>query len=341
MPTVGELFAGLGGFGIGFEHQGFRVKWAIEKDRFAASTYRANFPDAMTIETDIQAVTVRGDGLTPVDVLTAGFPCQPFSVAGDKKGMDDPRGGLFLEITRLLREFGSRRPKIVVLENVKGFLSHDRRRTFTRLIHELQRAGYWFSEQNAQVLNTSEYTRIPQNRERVFMVAFSTAAFAYNSFRFPPAEGRTLPIRSLFNVGARAEDRYYFNTDENKYGQMFAKKMQSGDPESVYLLRRNYVRENRSGESFTLTANMGDGGHNVPVIKDTWGVRKLTPNECLRLQGIEPSDFSFPVDLSDAQRYKQIGNAVTVAVVEALARETMKHLNGNESDASNSVEQRR
>jgi len=289
-------------------------------------TYESNFPTTHVIHKDIRDVTALGDKLEDVDVISAGFPCQPFSVAGNKRGMDDPRGSLFLEITRLLQEFGTRRPKIVILENVRGFLAHNHHRTFTVLRHELQRAGYWFGEGNVKVLNTSAVTRIPQNRERVFMVAFSSDWFDYNDFEFPDDVEERVEVRSLLDLGEKAADRYYFDTEKNKYGQMFEKKIAKGDPSSIYLLRRNYVRENRNGESFTLTANMGEGGHNVPVILDKWGIRKLTPRECSRLQGIDPNRLHFLNELSDSQKYRQIGNAVTVTLVERLAITCKKHI---------------
>lgn len=115
------------------------------------------------------------------------LPCQPFSVAGEKRGFKDDRGLLFLHIIRLLKEFGPRRPKALLLENVKNFRSHDKGRTFRRVQAEVQKAGYWFTESNAQVLNTATHTHIPQNRERLFMVALSTDWFAANTFQFPSA----------------------------------------------------------------------------------------------------------------------------------------------------------
>jgi DNA (cytosine-5)-methyltransferase 1 len=324
--TIGELFAGLGGFGLAFESLAFRVEWAVDNDNFAMSTYRRNFPAVRCIEKDIKDLSVLGDALSEVDVLTAGFPCQPFSVAGHKRGLDDPRGRLFFEIGRILREFRSRRPKIVLLENVRGFLMHDRRRAFTRLRHELQSAGYWFGPENVAILNTAVHTKIPQNRERLFMVAFSSAGFDYNDFEFPEPVMEKMDVRELLDADKKAPEQYYFDTDANRYGRMFKTEIERGNPGSIYLLRRSYIRENRNGESFTLTANMGDGGHNVPVIQDEWGIRRLTPTECGRLQGMDENRFEFPIELSDTQRYKQIGNAVTVPLVAKLAARCKEHI---------------
>jgi hypothetical protein len=169
---VGCLFAAIGGFAKAFQLCGAKVLWANEKDRFAADTFRANFPSVRLIQKPIQTVSILGDELDPVDIVTAGFPCQPFSAAGEKRGFEDKeRGMVFLDIIRLLGEFGKKKPKIHLLENVQCFRNHDRGRTFKRVQAEVQKAGYWFSDKNAVVLNTAVHTDIPQNRNRLFMVA--------------------------------------------------------------------------------------------------------------------------------------------------------------------------
>lgn len=323
--SVGSLFAGIGGFCIAFEKAGFKVAWANECDPFAVKTYRHNFPAVRILDKKIENVTVFGDNLEPVDVLTAGFPCQPFSVAGRKSGFADPRGRLFFEIIRLLGEFGANRPKILVLENVKHLLNHERGKTFQRISTEIQNAGYWFRSSNAMVLNTKKHTPIPQNRERLYMVAMNWDFFNKNCFRFPEEEEKLDSLESYLDLNEKADDNLYFD-EESKYGRLFAEKMAYGEQSSIYLLRRWYVRENKSDCVFTLTANMGEGGHNVPVIRDKWGIRKLTPRECLRFQGFLDNEFSFPEDLSQTQRYKQIGNTVTVPLVAKIAFECRRHL---------------
>jgi len=323
--TVGSLFSGIGGFCKAFESAGFEIVWANELDSFAAQTYSHNFPKVRLIEKPIENLKVDQDDLDAVDVITAGFPCQPFSVAGRKSGFADPRGRLFFHITRLLREFGERRPKIVILENVKHLLQHDKGRTFAKIVSEIQTAGYWFRSSNARVLNTMEHTHIPQNRERLYMVAFNWDVFARNDFAFPQPEDQLDPLEDFLDLSEKADDDLYF--DENsKYGRMFKESIAKGSSSSVYILRRYYVRENKSNSVFTLTANMGDGGHNVPVIKDRWGIRKLTPRECARLQGFQNPGFCFPDKISKTQQYKQIGNAVTVHLVEKLAIQCKRHL---------------
>ena len=194
--TVGCLFAAIGGFSKAFETAGARILWASDKDRFAKETFERNFSERRYICKPIEDLEVVKDALDPVDVLTAGFPCQPFSIAGERKGLEDERGQLFLHIIRIIGEFGKNKPKILLLENVKNFRDHDNGRTFHRVQTEIQKAGYWFTDKNACLLNTMTHTNIPQNRPRIFIVAFSMAHFPCNSFRFPDP----LPPESLRTV---------------------------------------------------------------------------------------------------------------------------------------------
>ncbi len=327
-PTVASLFAGIGGFCTAFKNEGFNVVWANELDSFAAKTYRHNYPHTRLLEKSIVELSIIKDHLEPVDVLTAGFPCQPFSVAGKKDGFNDPRGKLFFEIIRLLKEYGQDRPKIILFENVGNLVCHDKGKTFAKISDEIQSAGYWFLPSNSAVLNTRVHTDIPQNRERLFMVAFSWDAFDYNDFTFPEPVAIKRSRQDFLSLESKSSDDLYFD-EESQYGRLFAESMAKGAPDSVYLLRRYYVRENKSDSYFALTANMGGGGHNVPVIKDKWGIRQLSARECLRLQGFEDSEFSFPTDMSMSQQYKQIGNSVTVPLVSKLARECLRQLQQN------------
>lgn len=316
----------MGGFCLAFAKEGFDVAWANEKDNFAAQTYTANFPATTLHHKPIQDLDVVGDDLSPVDVLTAGFPCQPFSVAGSKMGFEDDRGKTFFEIIRLIREFGDDRPKILLFENVPHLLTHDRSRTFNRITQEIQAAGYWFMpHQNTAVLNTRVHTDIPQNRERLYMVALSWDHFATSIFNFPERATTRRDYKEFLDLDRKSDDYYYF-TESSKYLKLFEESIDSGDPESIYMLRRSYVRENKSNSVPALLANMGDGGHNQPVIQDKWGIRKLTPVECLRLQGFPEGEFIFPDNLSRVQQYKQIGNAVTVPLVQKLAAECRRLL---------------
>ncbi len=324
---VGSLFAAIGGFCRAFEEIGATVAWANEKDSFATETFRANFSHIRCIEKDIKSLSVHGDRLEPVDILTAGFPCQPFSVAGEKLGFEDERGLLFLHIIRIIREFGKSKPKILLLENVKNLKSHDKGRTFRRIQSEIQKAGYWFGENDAKIMNTTDYTEIPQNRDRIFMIALSCSDFPSNSFTFPKpsAERKTRPVTDFLDLRRKPGDWYYFKPQSQYYG-MFKKAIDTGGKDAIYQLRRNYVRRNMSGMCFTLMANMGDGGHNQPVIRDRWGIRKLTPRECARLQGYKDSWLKLPNHLSQSQMYKQVGNSITVPLVMKLAENILIEL---------------
>lgn len=324
---VGCLFAAIGGFCRAFQKAGATVSWANEQDAFALKTFRLNFPETRCIDKDVRKLSVHGDKLEPVDVLTAGFPCQPFSVAGDKLGFNDDRGLLFLQIIRIIREFGTSKPKILLLENVRNLWSHDKGRTFKRIQSEIQKAGYWFSDANARMMHAADYTDIPQNRERMFMVAMSCNHFASNSFEFPQSvpERQTRPVFEYLDLDRKAARCFYFQP-ENRYYPLFVKAIEEGGKDAIYQLRRNYVRRNMSGMCFTLMANMGDGGHNQPVIKDRWGIRKLTPRECARLQGYKDRWLKFPKDLSNSQMYKQIGNSITVPLAIKLAENVLAEL---------------
>jgi DNA (cytosine-5)-methyltransferase 1 len=330
--TVGCMFAAIGGFCKAFETAGADVLWATDKDRFAKETFELNFPNFRFIHKDVIDLSVKGDKLEPVDILTAGFPCQPFSIAGEAKGFKDLRGELFLHIIRIIKEFGSKKPKILLLENVKNFWHHDKGNTFRRVQTEIQKAGYWFEAKNAQILNTSTHTEIPQNRERIFMAAFSRSHFGSNTFEFPKPldQQKRKSVVEFLDLDKQAPEEFYFR-EKQRYYPHFKTAMDAGDPNAVYQLRRNYVRENKTGTCFTLMANMGEGGHNTPVIKDDWGIRKLTPKECARLQGYNSRWFKIPKEMSRAQIYKQIGNSVTIPLVKRLADECITCLTENEA----------
>ena len=336
--TVACLFSGIGGFARALETSGVSVRWVNEKDSFATETFRLNFPETRCICRPVQEISVQKDSLESVDILTAGFPCQPFSVAGKKEGLNDVRGQLFTHIVRLIEEFGEQKPKILLLENVKNFRHHDNGRTFQIVQSEIQRLGYWFSNKDAAVLNTLTHTNIPQNRERVFMAAFSANYFTCNTFQFPtslPSSSRRR-VQEFLDLDHKAPDEFYFTPDDTYY-PLFEEALAIGNPESVYLLRRSYVRENKSGVCYTLMANMGEGGHNEPVIQDAWGIRKLTPTECARLQGFDDEWFKIPKGMSRSQIGKQIGNSVTVPIAERLVRECVEQLRRQETQMRSEI----
>lgn len=322
--TVGSLFAGIGGFCRAYIEAGANISWANEVDASACKTYRTNFKHQL-YEKSILDLSVIGDKLQPVDILTAGFPCQPFSKAGLKLGFADRRGQLFFEIIRLIKEFGAQKPKILFFENVSNFKTHDSGRTFAVVKEVMKEAGYWFSDANARILNTRTHSEIPQNRERIFMVAYSQDFFAENHFVFPDTIESNNTVADYLSLGEKQSDSHYFK-ESSQYYPLFKEKIDNGAEDGIYQLRRVYVRENKSNSCFTLTASMGLGGHNVPVIRDKWGIRRLTPKECANLQGFDASWFVLPSDIADIHLYKQIGNAVTVPVVKKMAEVTLKDL---------------
>jgi DNA (cytosine-5)-methyltransferase 1 len=313
---AGALFSGIGGFCMGFHRAGVPTAWAIEIDPFATATYTANFPAVLTLERDVQAVGVKAADLEPVDILHAGFPCQRFSQAGVRRGFEDPRGQLFYEIIRIIREFKDRQPKALILENTPHLRYGEGGAWFLELQREIQKAGYWFRETNCAELNAYDITELPQQRVRLFMVAFSMRHFRSGRFVFPNQKV-TEPKRldDYIDFNGIQDDEYYLH-HENRYHKMISRRV--NDRKCVYQLRKYEVRTKSPGVCPTLTANMGLGGHNVPFIIDGRGLRKLTEHECLRLQGF--TDFVFPDEVPRARRYTQVGNSVTVPVAELLAR---------------------
>ena len=247
---AGCLFAGIGSFARALTTSGADVCWVNEKDGFAVETFRHNFPDVESIHKPVEEVSVSKDKLEAVDILTAGFPCQPFSIAGLKQGFDDERGQLFTHIIRLIKEFGNAKPKILLLENVRNFKTHDNGRTFQIVQSEIQKAGYWFSNKNTAILNTAVHTDIPQNRDRIFMAAFNADFFPCNTFKFPDAlpPGSRKKVREFLDLDVKAADEFYFKPGD-QYFPHFEEAMATGKPDSIYLLRRSYVRENKFGVS--------------------------------------------------------------------------------------------
>lgn len=307
---VGGLFAGIGGIELGFKKAGFKIEWANEIDKNAAITYRKNHKHKL-YEKDLKKLQT--NEVADIDILTGGFPCQAFSVAGYRKGFEDERGNVFFEILRFIDD---KKPKIIFLENVKNLVGHDEGKTFIRIKKELQDRGYFLSY---KVLNSSEYANIPQNRERIYIVGFKDEN-VYNNFKFPKPKKLTKTINDLLED--EADEKFYYHT--SRYYSQLKEEMKNKD--TIYQWRRKYVRENKSKMCPTLTANMGTGGHNVPLVIDKKDIRKLTPRECARFQGYD-DNFILCNSLALSHLYKQIGNSVTVPVIEAIAKEIKKALN--------------
>ena len=309
---VASLFAGIGGICYGFKQAGAEIVWANEIDKDACKTYRRNFGNDYLVEGDIKEVNP--EDIPDIDILNGGFPCQAFSVAGYRKGFEDERGNLFFEIERILKV---KKPRAILLENVKNLEGHDHGNTYRVIKQHLEALGYHVHQ---RVLNTMEYGNVPQHRERIYIVGFLSEK-AYNKFKYPNPIPLTKNIHSIIDVTEKKPlGMYYHNS---KYYPELEKTMVN--PNTVYQWRRVYCRENKSNVCPTLTANMGTGGHNVPLIIDNYGFRKLTPEECVGFQGFPP-EFSFPDDISNASKYKQAGNSVSVPVIKRIAEEMVKVL---------------
>ena len=318
---VVSLFAGIGGICLGFKKAGAQIVWANEIDAKACTTYRHFFHDSDYLQQgDIYDYSVP-DGLD-VDIVVAGFPCQAFSIAGYRKGFDDERGVLYTQVHRIINET---RPKAVFLENVKNLMTHDNGNTYRVIRGALESSGYDVIE---KVLNSCDYGNVPQNRERIYVVAFRRepdgSCPMMDRFSFPQPIALTNTLDKVIDYDEKKPDKYYYPLD-HKYYPLLDEAMD--DDTTVYQWRRVYVRKNQSHLCPTLTANMGTGGHNVPIIRDHHGIRKLTPQECLAMQGF-PEEFVFPDNIPDSAKYKQAGNSVTVTVIEAIARKIIEAMGG-------------
>lgn len=306
-----DLFAGIGGIRMGFERAGFKTVFANDFDKHCKTTYDLNFNKPKLHHQDINELDIKS--LPKFDILLGGFPCQAFSIAGNRQGFKDKkgRGNLFFKIADILEE---RKPRAILLENVKNLKGHDKGKTFKIILNTLNKLGYYVKY---QVLNSMIHGNMPQNRERIFIVGFKNKK-KMEQFKFPDEIPLTKKFREF--TASKAHNKYYYD-DKPLYEKI---KNDIDSENVVYQWRRKYVRANKKGVVPTLTANMGTGGHNVPIIKNSIGIRKLTPRECFLLQGF-PEDFKLP-ELSDGKLYQQAGNSVTVPVIERVAKEMMKVL---------------
>ena len=306
MEKVLSLFSGVGGIDLAFERAGFDIVFANDIDSNACITYDNNF-NIKALCKDIKKIN--SQELPIFDILIAGFPCQAFSVAGYRKGFEDSRGTLFFDIARIIKE---RYPKIIFLENVKNLVGHNNGKTFDIILSILKELGYTI---RYMVLNACEYGNIPQNRERIYIVGFLNKEYA-NKFYFPSPIPLTTTLKDFIDFDNKIEDKYYYTYE--KYPKIVEAMKEYNEVNTLYQWRRQYVRQNKSNMAPTLTANMGTGGHNVPLVITKYGIRKLTPKECFNLQGF-PKDYKLPC-ISTSQLYKQAGNSVCVSVIERIAK---------------------
>lgn len=354
-----DLFAGIGGFHISMESVGGGCVFASELDKFARQTYEANYIKsspklfkAGNFNTDITDSKLDYNDIPEFDVLCAGFPCQPFSHAGLKKGFSDTRGTLFFNIQEIVhakinankKDKSVSIPKVLLLENVKGFRNHDKGNTFRIIEEVLDKLGY---EMDAAVLN-SKHFGVPQNRERIFMVAWNRDLVKVDKFNFP------------FGLDEKNQIIY----DKAKRDEL-AKKVRVGDilltkeelellereAEKTYTIseklwaghKRRRIQHANKGNGFgyssfnedspytsTISARYYKDGSEILIEQDHIDgrpnrPRKLHPIEAARLQGY-PIDGSFVIPVSDNQAYKQFGNSVSVPVIQSLAKEIVNQL---------------
>lgn len=307
---VCSLFSGIGGIDLGFQQAGFDIVWANEFDKDAAATYRYNFGNEHLVEKDIRKVDA--DEIPDFDLLAAGFPCQPFSIMGFRKGFRDPRGNLFFEITRIAE---AKKPKVIFLENVANLLEHDDGKSFLTVYNALAPQGYVF---RYQVMDAIEYSNIPQYRTRIFIVAFQDE-IACNKFAFPEKIELTAQLNDFIVRDRKHDDSYYYNSSSFYYEDL---KRIVTDKNALYKIYDSGVSKKAHHLCPTLTANMGTYPDRVPVVLDDFGIRKITPYECLALQGF-PGDYRFP-KIPMASAYKQCGNSVVAPVIKRIAEQIKK-----------------
>lgn len=304
-----DLFAGIGGIRLGFQKQGGRTVFSSEWDKFAQKTYRINYGEIP--EGDITKIDEKD--IPNHDILLAGFPCQPFSQAGLKKGFDDARGTLFFDIARIIKE---KRPKAFMLENVKQLRGHDKGKTLKVILSVLNELNYYVPE--PQVLNAYHFG-VPQNRERIIIVGFNKDFLpkSYENFEYPIGH-----IDPNVNVGNILEDNVpdRFTISDKLYKghlerKAINKKKGNGFGFCMFNSKSKYTN--------TISARYYKDGSEALIEQANKNPRMLTPRECARLQGF-PEHFIIPV--SNAQAYKQFGNSVCVNVIEAVAKNMVEYL---------------
>ena len=326
-----DLFAGIGGLRRGFESIGGECVFTSEWDKYSQKTYRANFPhDAHEISGDITKIDEKH--IPKHDVLLAGFPCPPFSLAGVSKKTSlnrahgfacEAQGTLFFDVARILK---FHQPKAFLLENVKNLVSHDKGQTF-RVIRDVltEELGYKISW---KVIDAQHW--VPQHRERIFIAGFKEETdFSFDDFKFP-ARTKAPKLGSILHPEDGTERRDLPFTDGN-IGSVSAKYTLT---DHLWNYLQRYAEKHRAkGNGFgfglfgqddvarTLSARYHKDGSEILIRQEGKNPRRLTPRECARLMGFEmPGEANFKMPVSDTQAYRQFGNSVCVPVVDAVAR---------------------
>lgn len=305
---VCSLFSGIGGIDLAFQEAGFEIVWANELDRYASDTYEHNFGVGTLVRGDIKKINAHD--IPEYDVLVAGFPCQAFSTAGKQRGFEDDRGNLFFQVVRIVE---ATKPKVVFLENVANLLEHDEGKSFLTVYNALAPLGYSFKY---QVMEPYEYANIPQTRARVFIVGFLDDAQCFR-FRFPEKIELTQTLGTLFNRTIKHDDCYYYDQNSRFYTGLTECVKQT---DCVYKIFDWGIARKPYNLCPALTAYMEKCSERVPIILDDFGIRRLTPYECLKLQGF-PERFKFAPGTPLRKAYKQVGNSVCVPLVKRIAEQ--------------------
>tara|TARA_B100000073_G_C23742749_1_gene574250 strand:+ start:2521 stop:3486 length:966 start_codon:yes stop_codon:yes gene_type:complete len=301
-----DLFAGTGAFSYALEKNNkFECVFANDMVKSSKQIYELNNPTHSFTLQDLNTINV--DNIPSHNILCGGFPCQPFSIAGNKKGFEDKRSNVFWKIVEILEKHN---PEIIILENVKNLKSHDKGNTYKIIEEKLTNIGYFIK---TSILDTNKITNIPQHRERIYILGFKNKEL-HDKFNFDFDYKEQGKICDLLEKDV--DNKYYYTNRFKVFNEVNNSVTKNIEENVLYQYRRYYVRENKSNCCPTLTANMGGGGHNVPLLRDEKGVRKLTPRECFNLQGFPP-DYKLP-ELCDSALYKLAGNAVSVPVVSLI-----------------------
>ena len=314
-----DLFAWVWWFHLALENLWAKCVSAVEIDHPARKTY-TNFyqnKDKELFEKNLffwDIREVKAEELPECNIMCGWFPCQAFSIAWYRKGFEDDRWNLFFEIARLAK---IKKPDVLFLENVKNLTAHDWWNTFKVIVWTLE--DMWYHVKH-RVLNSCEYWWVPQNRERIYIVAFKNKKH-YDKFDFPEPLKRVKPLDEILEKW-KVDNKYYYNW-KPLYDKL---KDEVTEKWVFYQWRRIYVRKNKSWVCPTLTANMWTWWHNVPIILDDYWIRKLTPKETFRLQWFDSVLDNLPMNLPDSQLYKQAGNAVTVWTVQRIAKNIIKSM---------------
>jgi DNA (cytosine-5)-methyltransferase 1 len=301
-----DLFAGTGAFSHVFsKYDKFESVYVNDMVEESSQIIKLNHPNVNFELADINNVNFKN--IPSHNILCGGFPCQPFSIAGAQKGFDDDRSNVFWSMLEIIKYHN---PEILILENVKNLTSHDKGNTFKIIEKSISDLGYYIKH---NILDTSRITNLPQHRERIYIICFKNKDL-HDRFNFNFEKKVLNPISNYLEKSI--DDKYYYKDTLKVYEEVKKNITKHIKDNIIYQYRRYYVRENKSNVCPTLTANMGSGGHNVPLLLDNKGIRKLTPRECFNLQGF-PCDYKLP-NISDSALYKLAGNAVSIPVIELI-----------------------